>query len=243
MPALYTAVVVAGEALVHAGMPAAIVITCLLFAALLVIPLVLRFLLHLTRFCVILHATNIQLGRGLSRLILAYEDVDIIRSGRTRHGCFVRLQGGKDVYVVRLSEGDASTCAEELRIRCPNAILIDALGNERLPPNPTRPDQVVEALLSHNRLKTHSYAILGAIFGGIAVVESWFAVQSLNAQPPLDRHKLLSQIVGLAVNLGIAIALFYQAKKNSVKTRWIEQRVSTAFCDSAIGSDSGTEIQ
>jgi hypothetical protein len=103
------------------------------------------------RFSVTFHSNYLQLGRGLARLNIPYEELEMFgyaekfsknRLGFLWRGHRVRIQ---------LPTASLPSCLELLHERCVNAVFLDHAGHEHLPQNPSMPHISLLTLYRHYR--------------------------------------------------------------------------------------------
>jgi hypothetical protein len=105
------------------------------------------------RFCLILHADCVQLGAGLLRLNIPYEEVELFGYARkAKDDCLIVLWRGHRSHLF-LPRYSFLSCLNLLRERCVNAIFLDSMGREHLPPKPTKPDFSLDTLYRQYRTK------------------------------------------------------------------------------------------
>jgi len=103
------------------------------------------------RFCLILHADCVQLGTGVLRLNIPYEEVEMFGySQKANNDCLsVHWHGHRSYFY--LPRTSLLSCLDLMHKRCVNAVFFDGMGHEHLPLNPTRPDFSLDTLYKHYR--------------------------------------------------------------------------------------------
>ena len=126
------------------------------------------------RFCVALLPDRVEVGRGRSCRRLPYEEVDLIAVPRTtRQRTWVRIRGrGVDAMALVAPE-DLEPCVSALIERCPNAIFIDAKGQEHLPKQSRRPLRNLLILERRHWKRAMIYAIAALPMSVIGALSLW----------------------------------------------------------------------
>ena len=109
------------------------------------------------QFAVELGPTGVHFGRGLLRGSAGYEDVEIIRieedpgakTDHASHSLTIQARGKRRQFAL---EGAEQECAELLFERCPDAVYIDAFGQEHESSKTKRPLYVMDRL-ARNRVR------------------------------------------------------------------------------------------
>jgi hypothetical protein len=137
------------------------------------------------RFCVTFTPRSLQIGRGLARCDFNYEDVELIafshgnRGGclRLERGGYLRLKCGRNAVRVFLPMQSLLKCADLVRQCCRNAVLVDFLGKERLPENPTRPEKSLATLEKFYRKKCLFFLFVALCLAGLFLWCMWELAQ------------------------------------------------------------------
>ena len=140
-----------GAAAVEAGCPLFAAIAIGLIVVFVAVKLSWRLVLSKLRFCIVFHPNCLQVGRGLARCLIAYDDVEIISLAPA--GSAVKIKGGKVNARVVLDPEQVEGCFPWLRRCCSNAVAVDENGREHLPTNPRDPDRTLDAMQRHCRRK------------------------------------------------------------------------------------------
>ena len=111
-----------------------------------------RVILEQPRSCVVLLPDRVEVGRGWARRGLPPGEVDWIAVPRTaRQGTWVRVRGKGVDAMALIAPGDLKPCVSALIDRCPNAIFLDAKGQEHLPKRSRRPLRTLLVLERRHR--------------------------------------------------------------------------------------------
>ena len=202
----------------EAGLPVTAVISVAVVIVLLCIRASWKLAVSKLRYCVVFHPDYLQVGRGLARCDLFYEDVEVISLPQTRNqGDWVKVRCGMTTAKVNLTPHDMAECASLLRYCCPNAIVIDEEGREHFPERPTRVDQALLTAERHYRRNTWIFAACGCfiacyVIGAVHVLTRWW-----NGNLQLDGFDLAKVISWLVLTFG-ATCCFAMLSWKSLRT-------------------------
>lgn len=155
-------------------LPLGVVIPMVLFVALITLRWICRRILLGFRFCIIFLPDHLQLGRGIARCCLRYDDVEIASLTRITPTSLdaeyipanlgLHLQCGKRRFGVNLNSVKMGECVACIRRYCPNALFIDQEGQVHFPLNAKRAEQTLISLERYyRRIAWECFALAGMV--------------------------------------------------------------------------------
>ena len=181
----------AGAAAVEAGCPLFAAIAIGLIVVFVAVKLSWRLVLSKLRFCIVFHPNCLQVGRGLARCLIAYDDVEIISlPSRHKHGSWIKIKSRKVKARVVLDPEQIRDCFPWLRHFCSNAIAVDENGREHLPTNPRDPDRTLDAMERHCRRKAWVLLWAGCLFSCMFVGHVWTLTRWWQGKVQVDQFGL-----------------------------------------------------
>ena len=129
-----------------------------------------RLVLSKLRFCIVFHPECLQIGRGLAKCLIPYDDVETISLPlRNERGSWIKVGCRKYKAQVILDPEEIRGCLSWLRQYSANAIVVDENGRERLPPTHANADRCLDAMEQYFRRKAGVLVWAGFFFGCLFV--------------------------------------------------------------------------
>jgi len=168
-----------------------------------------------SRYRMVLREDDVELGHGWTFMRLPYADVRMIRVvpvNITKQVHWVELVAPRDRGRVVLAGENVATCAGLLVERCPNAVYFDKDGDEHLPRDTTRPEQVLHTLVTHyRRLFWGGLAV--TVLLGIPVITAVIELIADVRKGKTGFSRGHGLIAVLFIDAGIAASTFVSARK------------------------------
>lgn len=168
-----------------------------------------------SRYRIVLREDGVELGHGWTFMRLPYADVRMIRVGPaniSKQAHWLELVAPRDRGRVLLAGDDVAACAGLLVERCPNAVYFDKDGDEHLPRDTTRPEQVLHTLVIHySRLFWGGLAVT-ALFGIVLIGAAILLVGDAHTGK-LGYSRWHGIVVLLFIEAGVAASTFVSARK------------------------------
>jgi hypothetical protein len=165
------------------------------------------------RFCIQLGQERVDIGRGWARCSISLDDVDMVSIVLGKNPC-VFIQGPKVRARVFLTADVAQACADALRMRCQNAVYVDANNIEYLPAESRRP--LRNLLLVQRRCLKIAMGLTALVPISLALTIGSIAVLYQRAQGIPNESRVT---IGMLVGGFLSPLLAWQAWKYFQKAR------------------------
>jgi hypothetical protein len=176
------------------------------------------------RFCVIFHTDYLQVGGGLARLDIPYQEVEVFGYMKHARSDRVGIVWHGSQSLVRLPESSIPQCLAHLRERCANAVYVDRNRREHLPPAPTNAEFTVQSLQRHYR-RLSRYWACGLVLSSLLAIYFAAAVATGIVERAPPEAILFHAIEGVGTVIG-ATASLAAYRRHSKRADMIAERMT-----------------
>ena len=176
-----------GRAAVDAGCPLIAAVAIGLVMVFVAVKFSWRLVLSKLRFCIVFHPECLQIGRGLAKCLIPYDDVETISLPlRNERGSWIKVGCRKYRARVILDPEQIRGCLSWLRQYSANAIVVDENGREHLLRNPHDADRTLDAMERYFRRKAGVLVWAGCFCGCLFVGQIWTFIQWWQGRLQID---------------------------------------------------------